>query len=250
MDKIELKAKSREVTGKKVKKLRNKDLIPCVVYGHEIKKPLPVEVNYLEFKKVFDEVGESTIFDLVIDEKDRKNVLVKSIQHEPISLNYSHIDFYQVKMSEKITANVELIFEGVSLAVKDNGGVLVKNIDEVEVEALPANLPKEIIVDISPLKTFDDVIKVKDLNIPPKTEILNDGEEIVATVSPPRSEEELKELEEEVEEKVEDVEGVEKEEPEEEATESEAAAAPEKKDGKEEGGDGDKKDEGKKEEKK
>lgn len=229
MEKIELKAKSRDIIGKKVKSLRRQNQIPAVLYGHEIKKPLSLSIGYLDFKKVYDEVGESTIFELVIDDKEKKNVLVKTVQLEPVSLKYNHIDLYQVKMSEKITANVELVFEGVSPAVKDAGGVLVKNIDEVEVEALPANLPKEISVDISSLKTFEDVIKIKDLSISSEAEILNEKEDIVATVTPPRSEEELKELDEEVEEKVEDVEGVEKEEPEEEATESEAAAAPEKK---------------------
>jgi large subunit ribosomal protein L25 len=221
------------------------------LYGHDVKKPISLSVNYLEFKKIFDEVGESTMFELVIDGKERKNVLVKDVQYNPVSLNYDHIDLYQVKMTEKITANVELLFEGVSLAVKDAGGVLVKNIDEVEVEALPADLPKEIVVDISSLKTFEDVIKIDDLDIHSKAEILNEKDEIVATVSPPRSEEELKELDEEAEEKVEDVEGVEKEEPEEEATESEAAAAPEKKDENAEEGKEDKGNkEGKKEEKK
>ena len=114
-------------------------------------------------------------------------------------------------MTEKMRTKVSLNFIGRSKAVKE-GGVLVKNLEEIEVECLPLDLPHEIKVDISKLKTFDDVIKIEDLAIPPKVKILENKDEIVATVTPPRTEEELKALEEEVEEKVEEVEGVKKEE--------------------------------------
>lgn len=230
MEKIELKATRRAVFGGKVKSLRRKNQIPAILYGHELKNSLPLAVNYLDFQKLYNEVGESMIFNLVIDDKEKKNVLIKDIQFDPVNSKYNHIDFYQVKMSEKITAKVNLVYTGESSAVKESGGVLVKNFDVIEVECLPADLPKEIKVDISPLKTFDDVIKVSDLNIPSEVKVLVDKNEVVATVTPPRSEEELKALDEEVTEKVEEVKGVKKEEPKLEATEQEAEAAPEKKD--------------------
>jgi len=226
--KIILKANIRKELGKKVKRLRKKNLIPAILYGHEIKS-LPLTIDYLDFQRSYEKAGESTILELSIEGKEKRNVLIKDIQFDSLTDRICHVDLYQIKMSEKITAAVSLDFVGESKAVKEGGGVLVKNIDEVEVECLPANLPTEIKVDIGVLKTFDDVIKIKDIKFPKDVQVLLDGEEVVATVTPPRSEEELEELKEEVKEKVEEVEGVGKEEPELEATEQEAEAAPEKK---------------------
>jgi large subunit ribosomal protein L25 len=229
MEKIELKAKTRTILGDRVKSLRKQKQIPAVLYGHGIKNSLPLVVNSLDFRRLYKKAGESTIFSLLIDDKEKKNVLIKDIQFDPVNSDYNHIDFYQIKMSEKITAKVDLSFVGEAPAVKEKGGVLVKNFDVIEVECLPLDLPREIKVDISSLKTFDDVVKISDLNISKKIKVMADLNEVVATVTPPRSEEELKSLEEEVIEKVEEVKGVKKEEPKPEATEQEAAASPEKK---------------------
>src|SRR4030042_2865598 len=125
-------------------------------------------------------------------------------------------------MEEKIKAEVPLNFIGESLAVKAEAGVLVKNIKEVEIEALPKDLPHHIDVDISALENFEDHIFVKDINVPGGVKIIADENEIVASVIPPRSEEELAALEEKVEEKVEEVKVVGEEEKAAEA----AAAAP------------------------
>ena len=207
---MKLNAKKRDLK-KSVNKLRINKQIPAILYGKKIKSQ-PLKVNYLEFANIYKEAGESTIIELNIDKKT-KNTLIKNIQFHPVTDNILHIDFYQINMKEKITANVELKFTGISKAVKDEEGVLVKNIDEIEVECLPANLPKEIIVDISPLETFEDVIKIKDLPISQDIKVDLDPQEVVATVTPPRSEEELEALKEDVEENVEDVEGVKEEEP-------------------------------------
>lgn len=215
MDKIALKSKTRKELNKKAKALRKEKKIPCVLYGPEIKESLSLVVDYKEFKKVYDEAGESTIIELNIDDKNKKNVLVRDVQLNPLTSDFDHIDFYQINMKEKITAYVELNYVGKSKAVKDLAGILVKNMNEIEVKCLPADLPKEINVDISKLNTFDDFIKIKDLDIPEKVEIDYNLEDIVATVTPPRSEEELDALDEEVEEKVDEVEGVKKEEAEE-----------------------------------
>jgi large subunit ribosomal protein L25 len=236
MEKILLTVTTRKEAGKKLNILRRENKIPAVLYGHNVKSK-PLLVDYLPFCKVFKEAGESSVIELLIDDKEKKNVLIKDVQRDPVTDKFLHIDFYQIKLTEKIKAKVSFVFFGISSAVKEKGGVLVKNIDEIEVEALPQDLPKEIKVDISKLKEFTDVVRIKDLNIPLAVEVLAKPEEIVATTTPPRSEEELKALEEKVEEKVEEVEGVKKEEGakvEEEATEAEAAAAPEKKEEKKE----------------
>ena len=223
MSNIKLIATERDPK-KSLKKLRENKQIPAILYGKNIKS-LPLSVDYLRFEDIYAEAGESTIIE--IDSKGEiKNALIKDIQYDPVSSSILHIDFYQINMKEEITANVELKFIGQSKAVKDEEGVLVKNIDEIEVKCLPANLPKEIVVDIVSLETFDDVIKIKDLQVSPGVKIELGSEEVVATVTPPRSEEELEALSEDVEENVEDVEGIKKEEA--ETTEGEGGETTEK----------------------
>lgn len=236
---IKLKAEERQNLGIKLKTLREKGFIPAVLYGKGIRN-MALEVGYKDFVEILGKAGSSTILDLDIKGK-KHNVLIQDFATDPITDKYIHVDFYQVRMDEAIEAKVVLKFIGVSPAVKDMEGVLVKNVAEVEVKALPKDLPSEVVIDISSLKTFDDVIKIKDLKISDKVEVLEGQNEVIATVTPPRTEEELEKLNEEVTEDVEEVEGVKEEEKEgeeteegeegkegEEAKEGEDKAAPEK----------------------
>lgn len=215
---LELNVKIRETLGKKVRTLRKQGIIPAVLYGEKVKS-MPLEMDYHEFEKVYKEAGESTIIKLKVQSEkrktDEKNVLIYDIARDSVSDKFIHVDFYAVRMDKPITTEVPLVFEGNSPAVEVEEGTLVKNIVEVEVEALPANLPPEIKVDISVLKTFDDLIHVKDLKVSEDVKIIAEPEEVIASVIPPRSEEELAELEEKPEEEVEEVEKVGEEEKEE-----------------------------------
>lgn len=213
MTKINLKTETRNVIGKKVKKSRKEGLIPAVLYGNKIASQ-PLWVNYLDFRKAYEKAGESTILELNIDEKNKANVLIHDVQADPVTGKFSHIDFFQVRMDQKIETEVPLEFIGESEAVKANGGVLVKSMDAIPVSCLPADLPARIEIDIAALKTFNDVIKVGDLDISGKVKIQIDLETVIANVAPPRSEEELAKLEEKVEEDITKVEGVVKEIPE------------------------------------
>lgn len=212
MEKIKLDAKTREERGKKLNKGRKSGLIPAVTYGKG-SEPQSLWVSALDFGRLIKKYGESVIINLSISGKNGYNVLIHELQQSPVSGNISHIDFYQVKMDEKIETEVELVFIGESPAVKEMGGVLVKSLDKVEISCLPADLPSSIEVDIANIKTFEDHIYVKDLKISKEVEVKDDPETVVALVTPPRSEEELSELEEKVVEDVTKVEGVVKEEP-------------------------------------
>lgn len=206
MEQMTLKASKRT---EKAKVLREKAIIPAVSYGHGIES-MNIQVPYSDFQKLYREAGESTIFTLEVEDS-KLNVLVKDVQLDDVMDTFTHIDFYAVKMDEEITTEVELSFVGTSNAVATEGGILVKSIDIVEVTCLPVNLPSEIEVDISSLVTFDDSISIKDLVVSDKITITQDSEETVATVTPPRSEEELDALNAEVEVDVENIEGVTKE---------------------------------------
>lgn len=189
----------------KAKKIRKNKKIPAVIYGADFEN-LAIFVDELEFNKVFEQAGESSLINLNIEKAKTEKVLVHDVQRDPIKLNVIHIDFYKVNMKEKIKTVIPVVGVGESPAVVDLEGTLVTNKDEVEVECLPADLIPEIEVDLSVLKTFDDTIHVSDLKVPAGIEILDDPEEVVFLVQPPRSDEELAELEEEVKEDVDSIE--------------------------------------------
>lgn len=210
-----MEVKLRSERGSKTNKGRKLGLIPAVVYGKEV-SPESIWVNNLDLKRLLKKAGESTLIDLSIENKAAHKVLVYDIQKDPVNGKFLHVDFFQVKMNEKIETEVELEFVGESIAVKEQAGVLVKNMDEVEVSCLPGDLPSSITVDISALKTFEDRICVKDLKVGKGVEIKLDPETVIALVAPQRKEEELAELETKVEADVTKVEGVVKEAPKEE----------------------------------
>jgi len=223
----------RKITGKKVKDLRKKGIAPAVLYGPEIKN-LILEVNLRDFKKILKKAGESSLINLKIEGvKDEFLVLIHKVEKDPISGQPIHIDFYQPILSKEIEVVVPLVFHGESAAIKDMGGTLIKEISELRVRALPKNLPHEIRVDISGLKTFEDEILVKDLILPEGVKTHRGPDEIVALAVPPAKVEE--ELAKPVEEKVEEVEKVEKKKAEEpaevktEAKESKETKEPSKK---------------------
>ncbi len=206
---IKLSAKVRTETGKKINALKEAGRIPAIVYGHKVKNIL-LDIDYKEFQKVLREAGESSLIELDVEgEKEKKPVLVHEIQKDPVSDLFIHVDFFQASLKEEVQVKVPLVFEGTSLAVKDLGGTLVKNISELEVKALPQNLPHEIKVSIDSLNTLDSHILVKDLVLPKDVKALAKPEEIVVSVAAQANIE--AELETPLEEKVEDVEKVEKE---------------------------------------
>lgn len=212
MEKVELQAETRDVFGKKVNKGRKNGMVPAVAYGKGVDNQA-LWIKALDLSRLLKSAGESTVIDLVIGGSDHRNVLIYEMQNDPVSGNCTHVDFFQVRMDEEIETEVELVFEGESAAIKEQGGMLVKNMDAVTVKCLPADLPSEIRIDISSLRTFDDRIEVKDLKVSDKVKIDLDPETVVASVAEPRSEEELSQLEEKVEGDVTKVEGVVKEQP-------------------------------------
>ena len=211
MDKEKLSAKLREVLGRKTRKFRKDGLIPAVVYGKGIESK-SLWVEKLEMEKFLRRSGESTIIDLRIEGGENLNVIINEIQRDPVRDTMTHIDFFRVRMDEKIETDVPLEFVGESAAVKEQGGMLVKSLDELPIKCFPADLPSEISVDISTLKTFEDRISVADLELSDKIEIMIDPETVVAIVEEPRSQEEIEALDEKVEEDVSKVEGIVKEE--------------------------------------
>jgi large subunit ribosomal protein L25 len=197
MDKVTLDAKARAERGRKVNKGRREGLVPAVVYGNKVDST-SLWVTAIDVRRLIKKSGESTIIELVIDAKDKRNVLIQDIQKDAVLGQYTHIDFFQVNMDEKIENEVELVFVGESKAMKELGGVLVKNMDKISVKCLPADLPSHIDVDLSLIESFETHLTAKDLKISSKIELSIDPETVIALVAPQRSEEDLAQLEEQV----------------------------------------------------
>jgi len=182
-----LNASVRTVTGKKVKTLRKQGIMPSSIYGHGF-EPISIQINDKEMEAIFSHTGESGLVDLILDGQTLP-VLFRNPQYHPVMGTLCHIDCYKVNLKEKITTFVPLEFVGESDAVKA-GNVLVEAVNEVEVEALPADLPEKIEVDISKLVNIDSEITIADLIFDKsKVEIKNEVTQVVVKVEEPRAEE-------------------------------------------------------------
>jgi len=187
---MNLEVQIRNEKRRRVKDLRRQGLIPAELYGKGIQN-MHLAVKNKDFKNVFKEAGESSIINIVISDKNKKeeiSVLIHDIQKDYLTDDIIHIDFYRVKMDEKVRIYVPLEFVGESPAVKNYGGILNKSMFEIEVEALPKDLPHNISVDISQIKELNQSIYIKDLSVPKNVKILFDPETVIATVNPPREE--------------------------------------------------------------
>lgn len=191
---LSIQAKPRNVFGKHNKKLRSAGMLPAVVYGKG-KESLALEVKRKEFEKVYRQTGENVLVNLVIEGNGEKKVLIHDVAKHFIKDEPIHVDFYEVDLTRKIHAKIPLHFVGTAPAVKELGGVLVRNLNELEVEALPTDLPPFIEVNLEGLLTFDNLLRVLDLTVGEKIKVLTHTEDVVVSVQAPRTEAELADLE-------------------------------------------------------
>ncbi|MDO8573205.1 MAG: 50S ribosomal protein L25 [Candidatus Daviesbacteria bacterium] len=197
MDRLSLQAEERIILGKKVKNLRKDGQLPGHVFGKGLETE-HVSVDGKTFLKIFKEAGETGLIDLKIGTETIRPVMVKGIQYNPVSGQPVHIDFYQVNMSETVKVPVPLVLIGDEPeSVKLGETIVLQTLNEIEVEALPADLIEKIEVDITVLKNIDDAITVGQLNFDrTKLTIETDPEEIVVKLAPAITEEMKKQAEE------------------------------------------------------
>jgi large subunit ribosomal protein L25 len=200
MEKVVLKATKRTVTGKHVQQLRRQGLLPGVVYGYKM-EPTPISLDAHDSGLILSRLTSSSV--VTIDLEGKKiTALVREKQKNFIKNFFTHVDFQAVSLTETIRTNVSLHFFGTAPAIKEFQAAIVTSMTEIEVEALPNNLPERIEVDLSKLAALGDAVYVKDLPIPADVEVLSDGDEVVVVATATR---------EEVEEAAEVVEGIEPE---------------------------------------
>lgn len=187
MKHAQLKGEERKVLGKKVRKLRKEGYLPGNVYGKGLNS-YPLQVKLSDFEAVYKEAGETGLVDLTFDGKT-KPVLIKNLQVNHSTRTLLHVDFYQVNLKEKVKATIPVILIGEAKAVTDKIGLLLQTLSDVEVEALPDNLPENIEISVEHLSEIGEQITVGDLKAPTDVTILTDSGQTAAKIVEPVVEE-------------------------------------------------------------
>ena len=215
MDVQTLNLDHRSITGKKVRQLRRQGVIPVHLYGADI-EPVNLQVDDRTLNRMLLQVGTNVPVSLEFEGQEMENIcFVREVQRNPVTEEVIHVDFLRVDVTKTISAEVPLSVVGAAPAVSQMAGTLLQNIQSLSIEALPMDMPAEIPIDVSVLVDFDVSLIVGDVDVPDNVTVLNDSDETIARVVPPRLEVEVYD---------EDEEGLEGEEVEGEDAEGEEAA--------------------------
>lgn len=190
MKRLELEASKRNVTGKKVRFLRRQGIIPANIYGHGIDSTA-INIDVRNLKNLVAHAGKTDLISLKVDDsKDPVKVLMREVQRNPMTDEPLHVDFYQVRMTEKIKAEVPLVLVGEAPVLKKvKGSSVIHLIDSLDIEALPDDLPHSFEVDVSHLEELDQTIHVKDIPLGHGVTLLSDPEQMAVKVIEARKEE-------------------------------------------------------------
>jgi large subunit ribosomal protein L25 len=181
-EKIELKVDKRNVTGKKVRFLRNKGVVPVHLFGHNVDSQA-LQGEAATLSKVISQAGKTRLIDLKVGQsKEGHNVMVREIQRDPIRGSLIHVDLYQVNMAEKIRVEVPVAITGESPALKIRENMLYQTLNSLTVECLPGKMPDRIMVDIGIIKEVEQAVHVRDIQIPEVT-VMNDPDLVIAKVT-------------------------------------------------------------------
>lgn len=180
MKKYTLQGQKRDLVGRKVKNLRAKGIVPATVYGKKISSE-SIAIVASDFSKMYAQAGETGLIELTVGAV-MSPVLVHTVQKHAVTGELLHVEFYHVDLKEKVHTKVPVVHVGESAAVSEKKGVLLTISTEVEVEALPAELPEKIEIDVTNLSEVDQELKVADLKAPQGVTILTDPEVIVVKV--------------------------------------------------------------------
>ncbi len=191
MDVQTLKLDRRVVTGKKVRQLRRQGVTPVHLYGAAI-EPENLQVDDRTLTRLLTQVGSNIPVSVEFEDQEMENIcFVREVQRHPVTDAVIHVDFLRVDISQTISAEVPLALTGTSPAVTQMAGTLLQSVQSLSIEALPMNMPEEVPVDVSVLVDFDTPLLVRDIEVPGNVTVLNDPDEAIVRVAPPRLEVEL-----------------------------------------------------------
>lgn len=189
MDKLTLTVEPRTLQGRKVKTLRRQGILPGNIFGKKTASTA-VQVKLDEFTKIFAKAGETSVIDLKLtgETKDRP-VLISNIARNPVTEQFVHVDFRQVDLHQKVVTTVPVELVGESPAEKDLGGIIVQQINELEIEALPTDIPEKLEVDITKLKAIGDSLTIGDIKFDTtKITIKEDLTQVIVSAQAPKEE--------------------------------------------------------------
>ena len=188
---LELTLDAREAHGKANKRLRRAGLVPGVVFGKG-EESTPVQIDAKVFETLYRQAGRTSVVNMHLPGKSGiTSGIIKSVQRNPLSGSAIHVDFFLVNLKQEMELDVPIVFTGEAPAVEETGGTLLHNLSSLHVKALPNDIPQQVVVDVSVLRTLDVAIHVRDLSLNRDlVHVLTDGDTLVATVVPPRIEEE------------------------------------------------------------
>ncbi len=187
-DTLTLEVAPRSAKGKANKALRRSGSVPVHVFGHGIESQ-GLQAEEKALRHVVHQAGASGLIDIQVEGQPQK-VMVRKVQRHPVNGKLIHVDFYQVRMDTKTRVRLALVFVGEAPGVKLLDGTLLHAVEAINVEALPGDLPHHLEVDISVLEELDQALHIRDLAIPDKLTVLDDPDEMVAKIQPPRKVEE------------------------------------------------------------
>ncbi len=183
---VQLAVDQRTVMGKRLRGLRRKGIIPAHLYGHGIDS-LALQAPTATIINLLRTAGRNDIIDLQIaGEGERRPVMLRGVQRDPVSDALVHIDFFQISLTERLRADVPLTISGEAPAVHVYGGILLLSLDRITVEALPADIPSHFEVDVSGLAELDTAIHVRDLEIPENVVLVSDPDQVIVKVATPK----------------------------------------------------------------
>lgn len=183
MDSLTLPASKRDIVGKKTRFLRRQGITPAHLFGHNLKS-LPLQCNTIELQHIIAHAQTTRLIDLEIEgENDPRSVVIREIQRAEPGGQLLHVDFYQVKKTEKITVDVPIVLVGEAPALKEKGTLLTTGVTSLSIECLPTKIPSQIEVDISSLEEVEQAIRVSDLTLPPDITVITDPDQLVVKVS-------------------------------------------------------------------
>ncbi len=183
MAELELRAMPRTVTGKQVKELRREGMVPAILYGSGVGS-VPLKIDQRSAEEAIAQAGSSTLIKVYIEgKKEPHSAIVRDVQRHVIRRNLLHIDLQALSMTETVRLPISVVLVGTAPATEELGGVLLQQINEIEVECLPGDLVSAIEVDISGMTEIGDALSVKDLDIPSGINVLSDLEETVVMIT-------------------------------------------------------------------
>ncbi len=184
MEQIELKAGSRKLLGKKARFIRRQGMTPVHLYGHDTES-LALQCDTAQLQQVLKEAGRTHLVSLKLDRARKpRNVVIREVQRHPTSGELVHVDFYQVRLEEKIKVEVPISFVGEAPALRAKGSMIIHELSRLEIECLPDRIPSTVAVDLSPLVHDDQSIQVKDISLGEGISILEDPDQVIVRVAP------------------------------------------------------------------